>query len=227
MRTKTCLSIILAASLTSAICVTAHAATVASTSAMSGTSLVQIIDGKDNNDSVAIRALITKGKNHFDKKLQESHFEFGFMEGDSFVSITGCCGNKGIHDFSPGSAVDFALRQTGAGADKIYRLSDSTGYAKQKYFGWIKPAKSRNPEVLDEYYRGVRISWDLDLDDKTDVRILITTKGHARFDGVRPASSNPSVLTDAPVPLPAALWLMASGLLGLAGFARSRERQRR
>ena len=191
---------------------------------MNGANLVQLIDGTDGtdkNDTVAIRTAIAKGNNKTGKKNQGS--DFGFMNGDSFVSIAGYCDSNGTHDFSAGTSVDFALRQYGSdgkpgmGDDKIYRLSDSAGYATQTYFGWIMPAKSRNPVVPDDYFRGVHISWDLDLDDKTDIRTLIVTKGHSRFDGIRPANST------APVPLPGALWLMASGLLSLAGFIRSRK----
>lgn len=227
MRTKTFLWVLFGFALTSAFCDTVRATSMAPSLTMNGASLVQLIDGKDKNDTVAIRASITKGNSNPGKKHQGSGFDFGFMNGGSFVSITGYCDRNGIHDFSAGTAVDFALRQygsdgkSGTGDDTIYRLSDSAGYATQTYFGWIMPAKSRNPVVPDDYFRGVRISWDLDLDDKADIRTLIVTKGHSRFDGVRPANSA------APVPLPGALWLMASGLLGLAGFIKGSKTRHR
>lgn len=224
---KTFLLVLFGFALTSAFCDTVRATSMAPAATMNGASLVQLIDGKDKNDTVAIRASIMQGSRNRGKQSQGSHFDFGFMNGDSFVALTGYCDSNGIHDFSAGTAVDFALRQygsdgkSGTGDDMIYRLSDSAGYATQTYFGWTRPDKSRNPVVPDDYFRGVRISWDLDLDDKTDIRTLIVTNGHSRFDGLRPANSA------APVPIPAALWLMASGLLGLAGFIKGSKTRHR
>jgi hypothetical protein len=205
-------SVVLSSAISGIACNTVFASAVTPTLTVNNSSLVQMIDGKDWNDSATVRASITKGKNK-----QASDFDFGFMSGGNYVPITSQCRDSGVYDFSAGALVDFAVRlyglddKSGTGDDKIYRLSDSAHYATLIYFGSVNPKKSRDPELTDKYYRGVRIGWDLDLDNKIDIRALVIAKGHSRFDGVTPAS---------PVPLPAGIWLMATGLLGLMRFVR-------
>lgn len=97
----------------------------------------------------------------------------------------------------------------------VYHLSDSANYALQTYFKPVKSSKSRNPTVTQVYFQDLRLSWDLDLDGKPDVHTLLEFK-RGKYDGMMPAP--------AAVPLPAALWLFGSGLLGLGLTVRHRNK---
>lgn len=203
-------SVVLCSAISGIACNTVFAATVIPTLTLHNSSMVQMIDGRDQNSFASILAILAKGKNN-----QAS--DFGFTNGDSFSPITGRYRDIGGYNFSAGAVVDFALRlygldnKSGTGDDKIFRLSDPANYATLTYFGSIDPKYSRNPVQTEKYFLGVLINWDLNLDKKIDYRALVIATGLPGFDGVTPAS---------PVPLPAGIWLMATGLLGLMRFVR-------
>jgi len=176
---------------------------------VTGPGMVLMVDGKDRNASVKLKI-------RFDAP-DRAAFDFGFMNHDAFVSITGSGRTRGNYTFAGGSLVDFTLRnwgadhQFGTADDLLYRLSDSAGYADQDYFVPITASKSRHPAVSDFYFRDLRLDWDLNRDGVADVRTWIDTRG-GKYDGMMPAPMA--------VPLPATAWLFGSGLLALAATLR-------
>lgn len=174
---------------------------------------VLMIDGKDRHSEVKIKVRLDAP--------QRSAFDFGFMNDGLYVPMTGKSHTRGGYTFASGTVVDFALRNSGVDRlfgtadDLVYHLSDSANYAQQTYFKSVMSSKSRNPTVTQDYFRDLLLSWDLDLDGKPDVHTLLEFK-RGKYDGMMPAP--------AAVPLPAALWLFGSGLLGLALTARHRNK---
>jgi len=171
--------------------------------------MVLMVDGTDRDTSVKIRAW-------FDSPAHAS-YDFGFMSGNAYVPITGKTHNIGAYTFAGGAPVDFALRNIGVDGlfgtldDGIYRLSDTASYASQNYFARVDPTSVRNPTVGNVYYRYLQLNWDLNQDGRPDARVLLEAAA-SRYDGMSPAI--------AAVLQPAAVWLFASGLLGLVGAAR-------
>lgn len=171
---------------------------------------VLMVDGKDRDTTVKIRAW-------FDSPAHAS-YDFGFMSGNAYVPITGKTHHIGAYTFAGGAPVDFALRNIGVDGlfgtldDGIYRLSDTASYASQNYLARIDPASAQHPTAGNVYYRYLRLNWDLNRDGRPDAHILLEATA-SRYDGMSPAI--------AAVPQPAAVWLFASGLLGLVGAARS------
>jgi hypothetical protein len=171
--------------------------------------LVLMVDGADRNAGVKLGIRLATP--------ERAAFDFGFMNNDSFVSLTRPGHGSGNHAFAGGALVDFTLRNRGAdhlfgtADDLLYRLSDSAGYATQDYFAPIPASRSRHPVVGDFYYHDLRLDWDLNHDGVADVRTWIDTRG-GKYDGMMPAPLA--------VPLPAAAWLFGSGLLALAATLR-------
>jgi hypothetical protein len=170
--------------------------------------LVLMVDGKDPNTSVAFE--ITGYK-------RGSGLDFGFMMGDTFSSLDRKWRQRKNSVFTGGTTLDFAVRNKGAdnqfgtSDDQIFRLSDPAHYANQYYSGAISPWKSDNPEQTDTYYRNLAIFWDLDHNGITDLRVTLHTRN--AHDGMY------FVASTTPVPLPAAAWLLGTGLAGLAALA--------
>jgi len=170
--------------------------------------MVWVVDGTDRNATVTIRAW-------FDSPAHAS-YDFGFMSGNAYVPVTGKTHNVGAYTFAGGAQVDFALRNIGADGlfetldDGIYRLSDAASHASQNYFSRLGTASAQNHHGANTYRR-LQLNWNLNLDGWPDVRVLLGAST-GRDDGMRPATAT--------VPQPAAVWLFASGLLGLVGAAR-------
>lgn len=170
---------------------------------------VLMVDGKDRHSRVKIEVRLDAP--------ERSVFDFGFANDGLYTPITDGLHSRGRYIFAGGAVVDFALRRSGADRlfgtpdDLVYRLSDGAGYARQTYFKPVKSSKSRNPAVTQVYFQDLRLSWDLDLDGKPDVRAVLESK-RGKYDGMTPAP--------AAVPVPAAMWLFGSGLLGLAAMLR-------
>ncbi len=188
----------------------AHACSVSLDSLFVGDpNMVWMVDGKDRDATVTIRAWLDSP--------DRAAYDFGFMSGNAYVPITGKTHNVGAYTFAGGVPVDFALRTIGTDGvfgtpdDGIYRLSDAVSHASQRYFARIDPTSARNPTVENVYYRYLLLNWDLNQDGRSDARVLLETVA-SRYDGMSPAI--------AAVPQPTAVWLFASGLLGLVGAAR-------
>ena len=177
--------------------------------------MVLMVDGTDRNSKVTVSARLDAPR--------RSGFDFGFMSGGGFFSLTGKSRTQGSYTFTGGALVDFALRNRGLDGrfgtsdDLLYRLSDGAGYAVQHYFAPIDPAKSQNPVVTDIYFQNLNLNWDLNLDGTPDVRVRLRVKG-SPYDGMAPAPLTVSILP--------ASWLLGSGLtmLGMTGRRRYRAR---
>ncbi len=196
-------SLLLASSLSNA-----NAALLTPDLAVDGPGLVLMVDGlMDSNVTVNISAL--------DGTLPAAKYDFGFVTGSNYTRITSATGS---YTFAGGAMVNFALRDRGSdnsfgtGDDMIYSLSNPADYADQWYYFPIDASNSQNPVVSNPYYHTLALLWDLDgngvVDAGFDLGVSTLLSG---TDGVMP------------VPLPAAVWLLGSGLLGLAGMLRRKK----
>lgn len=182
----------------------AHSVPVSSKSVVNSPSRILMIDGKDRNSRVKVKARLDVP--------EWGAFDFGFMQDSLYTLITDKPKNQGGYVFAGGTVVDFALRNYGADRlfgttdDLIYRLSDDANYVRETFSKPVKSSKSQNPTLTQEYFRDLRLGWDLDLDGKPDAYAWLKIKGE-KYDGMMPATA---------VPAPAAVWLFGSGLVGLA-----------
>lgn len=189
-----------------------QASSIPSTSLVEQPGLVLMVDGKDPNASVAFEIM---------GRRFGSGLDFGFMLGDTFSSLGSGGRQNETLVFSGGTTVDFAVRSNGADKrvgtsdDQIFRLSDSAHFVNQYYSGAISPWKAVNPEQAETYYRNLTMLWDLDHNGSTDLKITLQARGS--YDGMQ------FVAAATPVPLPAAVWLLGSGLISLLGIARRRK----
>ena len=168
---------------------------------------VLMIDGIDSNVTVNITAV--------DGTSPLGAYDFGFVTGSSYTKITSA---NGSYTFNGGDIVDFALRNRGADTmfctadDVIYSISNPLDYANQTYLLAINPSFSQNPVVTSPYYRSLTLLWDLDRNGVADTGFdLVATTPITSYDGMTP------------VPLPAAAWLLGSGLLSVGAFVRRRQ----
>ena len=162
---------------------------------------VLMIDGVgDNNTTVQITAL--------DATFPISEYQFGFLTGGGFTSITSLL--DWTYTFNGGDVVDFALREIAS--DTVYDIADPLDYANQIYSFSIDPSNSQNPAVTRPYYHALTIAWDLNHDGYADPGFGFAITPVLTNDGMAPTV----------VPLPAAAWLLGSGLLGLGALTRRR-----
>ena len=86
----------------------------------------------------------------------------------------------------------------------------------------VDPSPSDNPEVVQTDQD--RLSWELDLNSQRDERIPIESRESPRDEGLAAIITDPALCpAPTPVPLPAAIWLLGSGLLALSVAVRRRK----
>jgi len=124
-------------------------------------------------------------------------YHFGYYS-EGFFKIPGAT------SFSGGSVIDFAIQNAGT----ITRASEGT--AEMVFSGAISASNSANPVVSDDYWKGLAISWS----DGGGFDMVGNISG--LYDGFAPAPAP----THAPEP--ATLFLLGTGLIGLAGFGRKK-----
>jgi hypothetical protein len=140
------------------------------------------------------------------------------MTGDVFSPVTHGRGKNKNVTLPTNAPMDFALRYRGAGNifgsadDVFYRLSDSPNYASQYCFDPIRPYASSDPARLD--FARLILAWDTNRDGIRDLRMMLQVRHHS--GGMHFVA--PDIV--APVPAPAALWLLGSGFTGLFAFLR-------
>ena len=138
-------------------------------------------------------------------------YEFGYMDGTVFSSVINGGGGKRNLTFQDGAAVDFALRSKDT--DVLFKLSDASGNATQIYSDPIKRKGSSTQDQAD--YSKLIIKWDINNDHMNDLTVLLQST--TCVSGMR------FVASTTPVPVPAAVWLLGSGIAGLSVFLRRRK----
>ena len=132
-------------------------------------------------------------------------YEFGYMQGGTFVPVVMSGATFGATSFAGGSLVDFAIRDGATGTIEMA----SAGSATMEFTGLIPAAQSQNPEVAFDYFQNLTITWDMGNND-------IVANFYGRYDGFAPASS-------ASVPEPAGImFFLGPTLIGLGLLGRKR-----
>ena len=146
-------------------------------------------------------------------------YQFGYVGDSIFSPIINGDGAKKTLSFYNGTSVDFAVRNKGADGifgttdDALFRLADASGYATQVYSDPIHRKGPNTGNPTD--YSKLTLRWDFNSDDVNDLTVLL--KSTTRGAGMH------FVASATPVPVPAALWLLGSGLAGLIAFRRRRK----
>ena len=99
---------------------------------------VRMIDGIDAGSSVSVFLI--------DNSLG---YDFGYWTGSGFQDVP-----TGFANFSGGSLVDFAIQDSGG---MVSKLSDGT--AEMYFSGEVDASQSQNPQVSDNYYQNLTITW--------------------------------------------------------------------
>lgn len=164
--------------------------------------LVLMIDGTDPNVTVNIGV--------GDVTFPVGRYDFGFVTGSTYTMITSTAAS---YTFTGGTVVDFALRDTWS--NTVYSISNPADYATQIYLGTIPAANSQNPVVTSDYYKTLTLLWDLNNDTIADAGFDIAASTPLwGNDGMAPT----------PVPVPAAIWLLGSGMVGVLGLGARRRK---
>ena len=161
---------------------------------MTSSTAVMMIDGVGDNDIMVNVGTVDTS----------TDIDFGFINtGGDFVAIVSGFQYYGSHSFKGGAIVDFAIRDSMGG--NITRASEGT--AEMFLSGDVLATSSAQPTVLKNYWQNLTITWASGNND-----MVVNLSGVD--DGFAPAP--------APAPEPATMFLLGSGLLGLAGMGRKR-----
>lgn len=173
---------------------------------VSGCSVILMVDGPSRGQAITVDIGFV-GRN----KLS---LEFGFMFGDLFSPLSASRFGKGSRTFLGDVTVDFAARSReidgkfGTLDDQIFRLSDGALYVSEYFSDSEQAIEIPQSEANRSLSRNLVAGMGHHHDGIKDLTLML----HARktCDGVF------GVPLSTPVPLPAAAWLLGSGLVGLA-----------
>lgn len=151
------------------------------------------------------------------KWSRSAGYQFGYVAGSIFSPIINGDGAKHNLSFQDGTSVDFAVRNKGDDGmfgttdDTLFRLADAAGYAVQMY---SDPNHQGSTSGSPVDYSKLTLRWDINSDDANDLSVLLKSTTCDTGMHFAPAT---------PVPVPAALWLLGSGIVGLTTFLRRRK----
>lgn len=180
---------------------------------VSDPSLVLLIDGnRDTDTTVELRSV--KRDNIATGMATLTNYDIGYVSGGSFTPIP-----KWM-DFDGGTTMDFAIRAIAddgySSAGTVYSISNSNDYVDFTFRHMVIAADSEKPVVTDDYFKRVDMYWDLDRNGVWDVGWEMVRTGKSYDDTYGDG------LFFAPVPLPPAVFLFGSALVGLAIIGRRR-----